>query len=354
VPSGDPALAGVVVPIGGLEVSRAAHAATRLIDGRVLITGGCSRPGCGGNADAVAAELYDPVVGGFVEGPSMSVPRAGHTATSLADGRVLIVGGYAGEGRGPLASAELFDPVSNEFVPTGDMAQGRGSHTATALDDGRVLVVGGMSERNQLLDSVEVYDPLTGTFRAAARLPHPRATHVAVRVESGEVLVVGGQSADNDMVTGTTLLYDPATDRWSPTGELITARYKHAVVSLSDGGALVIGGSDETDFDGRLTSLERWDPSSGVWIHVADLKAGRFKIPDAVAVLSDGRVVIAGDGVTPEVFDPRTNRLERVQGTLETAVMFATATALADDRVLIAGGYDESIAVVAAAYLYEP
>ncbi len=196
--SGDLALAGVVEPIGGLEVSRAAHTATRLIDGRVLITGGCSRPGCEGNADAVTAELYDPVVGGFVEGPSMSVPRAGHTATSLADGRVLIVGGYPGEGRGPLASAELFDPVSNEFLPTGDMAQGRGSHTATALDDGRVLIVGGVSERNQLLDSVEVYDPLIGTFRAAARLPDPRATHAAVRLGSGEVLVVGGQSADSD------------------------------------------------------------------------------------------------------------------------------------------------------------
>lgn len=165
---------------------------------------------------------------------------------------------------------------------------------------------------------------------------------------------MGDSQQTATVVTGTTLLYDPAADLWSPSGELIEARYKHAAVSLSDGGALVIGGSDEADFDGRLTTLERWDPSSGDWIHVADLKAGRFKIPDAVAVLSDGRVVIAGDGVTPEVFDPRTNRLDSVQGALETAGMFATATALADDRVLIVGGYDESIAVVAAAYLYEP
>ncbi|NNC39164.1 MAG: hypothetical protein HKO63_05375 [Acidimicrobiia bacterium] len=98
----------------------------------------------------------------------------------------------------------------------------------------------------------------------------------------------------------------------------------------------------------------RIPPLQGGQSSVADLKAGRFKIPDAVAVLSDGRVVIAGDGVPPEVFDPRANRLDSVRGALETSVMFATATALADDRVLIAGGYDENIAVEAAAYLCEP
>lgn len=132
------------------------------------------------------------------------------------------------------------------------------------------------------------------------------------------------------------------------------ARYKHAVVSLPDGGALVIGGSSPEDFDGRLTGLERWNPDSGAWTHVADMASGRFKIPAAAAVLSDGRVVVAGDGSTAEVFDPMTHRVERAAGDLGAAVMFATATPLADDRVLIIGGYDESIAVVADAYLYQP
>jgi hypothetical protein len=350
----DPALAGVVEAIGKLRIPRAAHTATRLIDGRVLFAGGCTQSGCEGNDGALAAEIFDPAVGGFVDGPPMTVPRAGHTATLLPDGTVLLVGGYDGERRGPLASAELFDPLTNEFMPTGEMAQPRGSHTATALEDGRVLVVGGENGPNQLLDSAEIFDPLTGTFTTVAPLPDSRAGHGAVRVGSGEVLVIGGRSVESDVVTGTTVLYDPATDHWSPSGELHEARHKHAVVPLSDGSALVIGGSDQNDFRGRLTSLERWSPASGAWTHVADLREARFKIPEAVALLSDGRVVIAGDEVTPEVYDPRTNRLDSVQGALETAALFATATALADDHVLIAGGYDDNIAVLATAYVYQP
>ncbi len=345
---------GALAGVGPLQVPRAAHTATRLVDGRVLIAGGCARRGCEGNEDAIAAELFDPTIGSFVAGPEMTVPRAGHTATLLPDGKVLIVGGYPGEGRHPLASAELFDPAANAFVPTGDMAQPRGSHTATALDDGRVLVAGGVTGRNHVLASVEIYDPLTGSFSPAASLPAPRATHAAVRVASGEVLVVGGRSVADDAVTGSSALYDPAIDRWSPSGELGEARYKHAVVSLLDGGALVIGGSTAGDFGGRLTSLERWDPTSGAWRHAADLASGRFKIPAAAAMLSDGRVVIAGDSFIAEVFDPVTHRVDRARGALAAVVMFATATALSGDRVLITGGYDEEIAVVANAYLYFP
>src|SRR2546426_1995858 len=67
---------------------------------------------------------------------SMAVPRQGHTATVLADGRVLIVGGDS-------ATAELFDPTNRTFVAVSNMSRARRGHTATLLSDGRVLVAGG-------------------------------------------------------------------------------------------------------------------------------------------------------------------------------------------------------------------
>jgi N-acetylneuraminic acid mutarotase len=83
----------------------------------------------------------------------MDLPRSGHTATLLTDGRVLIAGGYNGE---YLATAEVYDPASNTWR-TISMASPRSNHTATLLQDGRVLVTGGSNSRN--LTTAEVYTP---------------------------------------------------------------------------------------------------------------------------------------------------------------------------------------------------
>ena len=112
--------------------------------------------------------------------------RAGKTATLLRDGRVLVTGGYncakAGAD-GIWASAELYDPVTGTFSPTGSMGTPRENHTATLLADGRVLIAGGLSGPSpaassavtlasyrtvetsaSVLATAEVYDPATGAF----------------------------------------------------------------------------------------------------------------------------------------------------------------------------------------------
>src|SRR5262245_26873885 len=77
---------------------RAAHTATLLPDGRVLIAGGCAVDGCTTAEVEPSSEFYVPGRRGFVAGPPMLHPRSGHSATMLRDGRVLIVGGWAREG----------------------------------------------------------------------------------------------------------------------------------------------------------------------------------------------------------------------------------------------------------------
>ncbi len=82
---------------------------------------------------------------GFAEGAAqhpftattpMSTPRFAHTATLMADGRVLILGGYSGQAA--VNTAEIFDPASETFAPVPNtMISARCQHTATLLPDGK-------------------------------------------------------------------------------------------------------------------------------------------------------------------------------------------------------------------------
>ena len=110
-----------------------------LADGRVLLVGGEA------SGALATAELFDPATGTFSPAGSMTRPRSiGASATLLRDGRVLVVGGGADVG----TSAELYDPATDTFAPTGAMTVGRGGfHTATLLKDGRVLLTGGLVPR---------------------------------------------------------------------------------------------------------------------------------------------------------------------------------------------------------------
>jgi hypothetical protein len=47
----------------------------------------------------------------------MATARGGHTATLLADGRVLVTGGF--DGSEYLATTEIYDPMTDTFGPTG-------------------------------------------------------------------------------------------------------------------------------------------------------------------------------------------------------------------------------------------
>ena len=341
---------GWVVAAERMTVSRAAHTATPLPDGRVLVVGGCSLEGCEMADEGATAELYDPVARSFARTGTMGVERVSHTATSLPNGKVLVAGGWDRDG--VLSSAELYDPATGDFSPAGDVATGRAAHTASLLPDGRVLLCGGYDGERSLADA-EVYDPKTNSFSGTDDMQTPRSAHATALLNDGRVLVTGG-SDSRENVVATAEIYDPDEGEFTRTGEMTVNRHKHAATTLEDGRVLVLGGSNADDFYGKHASAEVFDPESDTFTAVSDMSAERFKLPDAVATLEGDSVLVGGGDERAEIYDPGSEVFRVVRGDMGAARMFATTTPLAGGRALITGGYDQDINPTSKTWMYVP
>jgi hypothetical protein len=150
---------------GPLGVGRQIHTATLLTDGGVLVAGGYAS----GDGPIASATRYDPRTRVFSQTGSMLNARGSHTATLLPDGDVLVAGGgsasWTGGAGSFFAAAELYDPKTGSFKPTGSMSTARESHTATRLADGRVLVAGGEDRWDHAVASEVVNHPPAASAR---------------------------------------------------------------------------------------------------------------------------------------------------------------------------------------------
>jgi len=255
----DPA-SGAFAATGAMTVPRWDHAAALLHDGRVLIVGGSS----GADDDGISftqanGELYDPLLGTF-SAVSSDIEIGGEraTATTLADGRVLVVGGWI-QGQGTVARAQLFDPASDTFSETGAPHFARIVHTATLLADGRVLVAGGTSSTGGLLDSAETYDPGTGRFTLlASTMSTPRERHAAARLADGRVLISGGYGPGERLASSER--FDPATGTFSASAAVLAvARVDFNLVALPDGKVFALG-SNQWGIEAGTAEL--YDPAA--------------------------------------------------------------------------------------------
>jgi hypothetical protein len=336
-----------VAPIGRMAVARAAHQATLMRNGRVLITGGCTGSHCSRVLSSV--EVFDTATHAFRSVAPMATPRASHAAALLPDGRVLVAGGW--DGRRAVASAEIYDPLTDRWSPAGRMTVARASPIAVALAGGHVLVFGGGDGRLGTLASAELFDPATARFSPMGRA---RTNHyLATRLADGRVLLTGGQDAHGDILRAAEII-DLATGTVTPTGSMAVARVKHAAALLPDGDVLIVGGSDAGGYRSRFASTEIYHPETGKFSRGPDMRWPRHKIRDAVAALPSGDVLVGGGAAEPELFDPAQGRFVPVEGQLSGPQMFATVTSLRNGAALLLGGYDERTQPSAQAWLIAP
>lgn len=325
----------------------------------------------GGQGGERTTRLYDPKTGRWTAsgctptGPDcpgrLTVSRFQHTATLLANGLVLVVGGdrdpvHPEAGR---RTAELYDPSSGLWSPTGDMATNHADgHTATLLDGppchtteqpdycGKVLVVGARtvrtSDARQKVDgsapgpdlpeaglegataTAQLFDPDAESPSVDPAVPPRRGgwtltsdpsisrnRHTAVGLSGsgcgancGKVLVMGGynmaQQAQEPTVS--TELYDPRTASWSVTAGMAVPRADHTATPVGDGKVLVAGGKSIVGAPGNpVASAEIFDPAATdpekTWRLTGSMRTVRHA--HSAVALPGGQVLVVGNA------DPR-------------------------------------------------
>jgi hypothetical protein len=286
------------------------HEATLLRSGDVLVTGGqyvevredaSGQPGQRFSRVSTAA-IYVAAEGRWVLRQGLPGAVMGHTATVLPDGRVMVTGGGSpfADSPMPVSNVWFFDTESDDLVwhPGPPMAEARIMHTATLLADGRVLVVGGDAGGglfHNILSSVDVFDPMTNAWSTVDGLHVARAHHTATLLQGGNgVLVVGGVAKGGDVLATAEIWDSSGSGVWGEPIQLVRPRWEHRASLLADGRVLISGTLGTWWAATNETVVEVYAPTTQDFSYAGDLVDIQFW--HTMTVLPEGRVLAAGGG----------------------------------------------------------
>jgi hypothetical protein len=305
---------------------------TGLPDGRILFTGGLD-PATG--QPTANAAVYDPVAQTTTT-LTMSAARAGHGASVMGNGRVLITGGAASLDltnplslfTGLLATSEIYDPATDTFAPGPQMLEARAFHSSTELTNGQVLIAGGLSllpiiNLPTVSQTAYKFNPANNSFGLPAVMNGARFLHSAAPLSNGRVLLVGGITLDLSVFLTTLNIADiivgTRTDcqlfatgafgfgTFTTVNGMQEGRAGAAIAPLPNGGALIAGGfqlaldvPNSTFAFNSTASADRFTQSPNLIAPTGAMAAPRA-FPVA-ANLPDGTVMIVGGGGNAEIY----------------------------------------------------
>lgn len=335
---------------GEMATYHMVHRMLPLPDGRLLLQGDVIPPSVGTNT----VEVYNPESRTFQRVGQQLALRWQDTSAILHDGRLLIVGGRTNSPNSDVVgTAELLDPVSGLTTPTGSLNIPRTTARAITLQDGRVLIIGGTPfGPNGTSLASELYDPEIELFTLCGGLiiNRPASAVSATVLQDGRVLVAGGSTPIGENAE----LFDPETETFQLTGAMVARRYNHTATLLPDGRVVFIGGlSTFAPAPPVLTNLvEVFDPVTETFSALGTINTPRRN--HTATLLPDGKIVITGGWTNTiaaptatsnvEVFDPATGASVDM-GEMGAPRADHRAEAVSSGQVIITGGRNTTIAL---------
>lgn len=201
----------------------------------------------------------------------------------------------------------------------------RSGHQAVALDpvggDFSVSFITGGYTRSHIPElgtyvegvtaACEYFDTNGGNFRTLApSMTRARAYHTATVLNDGKVLVAGGVSSDWTALNSTEL-FDPSTETWTGGPNLPEGVYYHTATKLLTGDVLFAGGYRHDPITGDIFSgmACRYNAGANTITNFPGTQLTDARAQHRAALLADGRVLIVGGKdetstlVSAEIYD---------------------------------------------------
>ena len=221
------------------------------------------------------------------------LPRIGHSSVVLADGSILLMGGYDAYGAENDVWRSTDHGATWSLVTDSAAWPGRNSHNSLVLPDGSIVVMGGFLNNGNYtgdvwrsIDNGASWDQMTASAGWSAR-----ARFSSVALADGTILVMGGLISgghENDVWrstdSGATWVQVTADADWAERGY-------HTSVVLPDGSVVLVGGYDTSLF---YNDAWRSTDNGATWSQLAGSVSGTARYSHTSVVLPDGRIVVMG------------------------------------------------------------
>jgi PKD repeat protein len=295
------------------------------------------------------ARVWNPDTGQFTLTPAPFGDVHCAAQVTLADGRVMVVGGQNVGTHIGIPTTSIFNPVTGTWSRGADMAYARWYPTLTTMADGRAFVSSGDDQNKARVDTPEIYDPATDRWTSTT--PKSQGLYpFTYQLPSGKLYEAGTKTS--------TSFFDATTGTWSggPTAKFGSASYSESGAMYAPGKILRAGGGDPAM---NRTQVVDMTASSPAWEETAPMANPRRRMN--TPILLDGSIMAVGGTRTSddasqailegEIWSPDTKTWSRVASMAEARMYHSTALVLPDGRVVTAGG---EAAGIRRAQIYSP